>query len=62
MSDQPNVDPTATPAQPEKASVWEDFIDIFYMPASVFARRASGPFWVPFLVVAILSGDRKSVV
>lgn len=56
MSDQPNVDPTATPAQPEKASVWEDFIDIFYAPAAVFARRATGSFWIPMLVVAILSG------
>ena len=55
MSDQPNVDPTATPAAPDKASVWEDFIDIFYAPATVFERRAAGAFGIPMLVVAVLS-------
>src|SRR5689334_4322987 len=30
--------PTAAP--PAGASVWEDFIDIFYAPSAVFARRS----------------------
>ena len=39
---------------PSKASLWEDFVDIFYAPSSVFARRADGKFGMPllFLVVA----------
>jgi len=39
---------------PSKASLWEDFVDIFYSPSSVFARRADGKFGMPllFLVVA----------
>jgi hypothetical protein len=39
---------------PSKASLWEDFVDIFYTPSSVFARRADGKFGMPllFLVVA----------
>ncbi len=37
-----------------KASLWEDFVDIFYAPSSVFARRTDGKFGKPllFLVVA----------
>lgn len=37
------------------ASKWEDFIDIFYAPSSVFARRASSGFFVPMLVVTVLT-------
>jgi hypothetical protein len=39
---------------PSKAGLWEDFVDIFYAPSSVFARRADGKFGLPllFLVVA----------
>ncbi len=44
------------PAEPEKASVWEDFIDIFYAPSAVFARRENGSFWIPMLVVSLLLG------
>jgi hypothetical protein len=40
----------------ERASVWEDFIDIFYAPSQVFARRAQGSFWVPMLVVTVVMG------
>ena len=29
------------------ASRWEDFIDIFYAPSSVFARRATSGFLLP---------------
>lgn len=43
-------------AATEKASVWEDFLDIFYAPASVFARREHGSFWIPMLVVTVTLG------
>src|SRR5437773_652418 len=36
---------------PAKASLWEDFVDIFYAPSSVFARRADGKFGLPLLVL-----------
>jgi hypothetical protein len=38
------------------ASRWEDFIDIFYAPSSVFARRATSGFGIPMLVVTVLLG------
>jgi hypothetical protein len=48
-------DPTAAPG-PAPASRWEDFIDIFYAPAQVFARRANSGFGIPMLVVTLLIG------
>lgn len=49
--------PAAAPAPaPDKASVWEDFIDIFYAPTAVYARRQTASFWVPLLVVTVLVG------
>ena len=42
-------------AEPQ-ASRWEDFIDIFYAPASVFARRATSGFFLPMVVVTVLTG------
>ena len=42
---------------PGKAGLWEDFVDIFYAPSSVFERRAEGKFGVPlliFIVVAVI--------
>jgi Yip1 domain len=42
---------------PAKTSLWEDFVDIFYAPSSVFARRAEGKFGMPlliFIVVAVI--------
>ena len=42
-------------AEPQ-ASRWEDFIDIFYAPSSVFARRAASGFLLPMVVVTILTG------
>ena len=47
---------TATTPAPEKASVWEDFLDIFYAPSAVFARRENGNFWIPMLVVTVFLG------
>ena len=38
------------------ASRWEDFVDIFYAPASVFERRATSGFGIPMLVVTVLLG------
>src|SRR5678816_4165799 len=49
----------STPAPPpkqEKASLLDDFMDIFYAPSAVFARRANKSFWVPLLIVAVLIG------
>ncbi|MDB4917445.1 MAG: Yip1 protein [Gemmatimonadetes bacterium] len=55
MSDASASD-TATPVPPTKqAARWEDFLDIFYAPASVFARRINSGWTIPLLVVVILS-------
>jgi hypothetical protein len=43
----------ADPA-PAKAGLWEDFVDIFYAPSSVFARRADGKFGMPLLVLIVV--------
>ncbi|MFI5310707.1 MAG: YIP1 family protein [Gemmatimonadales bacterium] len=50
------TDPAAapTPAPPEKASLIDDFVDIFGSPAKVFARRASASPALPFLLVSVL--------
>lgn len=55
MVSQSTMSPQSPGAQPEKASVWEDFLDIFYSPAQVFRRRENGNFWIPLLVVALLT-------
>ena len=53
----PDTQPDVPPSTPETtASRWEDFIDIFYAPASVFARRATSGFGIPMLVVSVLVG------
>ena len=55
MSDQPISDadgPVAPP--PKKAALWEDFIDIFYAPSDVFARRANSGFGIPLVIVTVL--------
>jgi hypothetical protein len=63
MSDQSSADGYVAghvdgpPAPQDKpASRWEDFIDIFYAPSQVFARRANSGFGVPLLVVTLLTG------
>ena len=44
----------ATAAAPaETTSIWEDFIDIFFSPASVFRRREHGSWAIPMLVVTL---------
>jgi hypothetical protein len=47
---------SSTAASPASASVWEDFIDIFYAPSQVFARRSTSGFLIPMLVVTIAAG------
>lgn len=39
---------------PEKASLWEDCLDIFYAPRQVFERRTDGRFWFALVVYALL--------
>jgi Yip1 domain len=43
------VDPS-----PAKAGLWEDFVDIFYVPSSVFARRSDGKFGIPLLFLVVV--------
>src|SRR5207237_4317778 len=38
---------------PSKAGLWEDFVDIFYAPSSVFARRADGKFGLALLFLIL---------
>jgi Yip1-like protein len=40
--------------EPERASLWEDFVDIFYAPSSVFARRSEGKFGKPLLFLVVV--------
>jgi hypothetical protein len=46
----------AAPAAAAHAAIWEDFIDIFYAPSSVFRRRESGNFFIPIAVITLLCG------
>lgn len=52
----PDADAAHPQPAAEKASLWEDFIDILYAPSAVYARRASSGFWAPMFVVALLVG------
>src|SRR5918993_3564436 len=58
MSDRDERSATGSPLppNPEKASLLDDFMDIFYAPSRVFARRASSGFWIPLLIVTVLLG------
>ena len=42
-----------TDPAPGKAGLWEDFVDIFYAPSSVFARRSDGKWGVPLLILVV---------
>jgi hypothetical protein len=46
----------APPLAAPRAAVWEDFIDIFYAPSSVFRRRENGNVFVPLAVITIFCG------
>lgn len=60
--DLPSQDPSSAgeaPTSPAadaapKAALWEDFLDIFYSPTSVFRRREGKPWWPAFLIVVVL--------
>ena len=49
-----NLDAAPAPVKP--ASRWEDFIDIFYAPSSVYERRRNSGFGIPMVVVTVLIG------
>jgi len=38
----------------EKTSIWEDMVDIFFAPSSVFARRHDGRYAIPALVLTAI--------
>ena len=48
-------DPSVTSPAPEKASVVEDFIDMFYAPSKVFARRALSGFGIHLLIISVIA-------
>lgn len=48
------TDATAAPV-PEKAGLWEDFIDIFYQPSAVFERRRGGQFGLALLLLVVVT-------
>jgi hypothetical protein len=47
---------SAPAAAPEKASIVEDFIEIFYAPSKVFDRRRASGFGMHLLLVTVLAG------
>lgn len=57
------AEPEPTPAEPvptpdeaaAQASLWEDFLDIFYAPTSVFQRREGKPWWPALLVLVVIA-------
>lgn len=48
---------TSTPATaaPKSASVFEDFVDIFYAPSQVFERRRAGQFGLALLILSVFA-------
>jgi hypothetical protein len=57
MSDRgtPLDDPLpSAPPKPEQSSLLDDFMDIFYAPSKVFARREKKDFWVPLIIVTLI--------
>jgi hypothetical protein len=46
----------AAPVAAPPAAIWEDFIDIFYAPASVFRRREHANFFIPLVVITFVCG------
>lgn len=48
--------PIVSAPAPPPAAVWEDFLDIFYAPSRVFARRINGKFLVPLLFLMGVMG------
>jgi hypothetical protein len=54
-TDNASYAPDVMPPKPEKSSLFEDFMDVFYAPSKVFARRADSSFWGPMLVVTLVT-------
>lgn len=46
----------AAPVAAPHAAIWEDFIDIFYTPSSVFRRRENGNVFIPIAVITLVCG------
>jgi len=57
MDNRASIEGPTQPMLPtyEKASVFEDFIDIFYAPANVFARRAASGYGMQLFIVSVLA-------
>ena len=51
----PATTPDTAPAPADKASLWEDLIDIFYAPSQVYERRRDGRFGLALVAVMVLS-------
>ena len=49
------TEPVAAPT-PERAAIWEDFLEIFIKPTAVFERRKAAGFVVPLLVLTVVFG------
>lgn len=44
-----------TPGAPAKASLMDDFIEIFTSPSTVFARRSGAGFGIPFVIIFVVA-------
>ena len=40
---------------PKQASLWEDFVDVFFSPSELFARRRDAQWWLPLIVLLAFS-------
>lgn len=49
------TDQTTSPEAPSPAAWWEDYLEIFFAPSRVFARREKSGFLLPLLILAVLS-------
>jgi hypothetical protein len=50
----PTAEPIVAPPAATPASRWEDFMDIFYAPTSVYERRQSQSPWPTIFIVTVL--------
>ena len=50
----PIADSTEAPAPPKPVSLWEDFIDIFYAPSTVYERRENANPWPMILIITVI--------
>jgi hypothetical protein len=48
------IEVAAQPLAADRVALWEDFIDIFYAPSNVFARRQNGSAALPLFIVSFL--------